>query len=215
MEMIHLNAPEGLEMPLGEVMFTQRAIRRFKPDQPISDAHIKILLDAASKAPNGGNTQPARYLVVRDRETRRAFGALYHEAWWAKRWDDYAWTSKDQIPEGSVYVMPARLADEMVDAPLVILAFSVVAGGGMSVIPGIQNMMLAARGLGIGSVYTTLHAKVMERVYEMFSVPAEMEFHACIPFGYPRGNFGPTRRFATAETTFWDKWDATPPWAEG
>lgn len=212
MNMIHLDKPGELDMQVGEAMFSQRAIRRFKKDQAISDEHIKIFLDAASKAPSGGNTQPARYLVVRNRESIRAFGALYHEAWWAKRWDEYGWTGKHQIPEGSVYVMPARLADEMVDAPLVILAFSSTPGGAFSVIPGIQNMLLAARALGIGSVYTTLHAKVMERVYEMFAVPAEMEFHACIPFGYPRGNFGPTRRYPSSETTYWDKWNETPPW---
>ena len=213
MEMIHLDAPDELAMQVGGAMFTQRAIRRFQSDRAISDTQVKLLLDAASKAPNGGNTQPGRYLVVRSRERIRAFGALYHEAWWAKRWDDYGWTGKEQIPEGSVYVMPARLADEMVDAPLVILAFSIVKGGAMSVIPGIQNMMLAARALGIGSVYTTLHAKVMDRVYTMFSVPPEMEFHACIPFGYPRGNFGPTRRFPSSQTTYWDKWEDSPPWA--
>ena len=214
MEMIHLQAPEELAMSVGETMFSQRAIRRFKRDQAISDAHIKIIVDAASKAPSGGNTQPARYLVVRNREAIRAFGALYHEAWWAKRWDDHGWTSKAQIPEGSVYEMPARLADEMLDAPLVILAFSTVRNGGMSVIPGLQNMMLAARSLGFGSVYTTLHAKVIERVYELFGVPVSMEFHACIPFGYPRGNFGPTRRYPSAHTTYWDKWEASPPWAD-
>ena len=212
MDMIHLEAPGALAMTMGETMFTQRAIRRFKHDQPISDAHIKILLDAASKAPSGGNTQPARYLVIRDSEKIRAFGALYHEAWWAKRLDDHGWTSKDQIPEGSVFAMPARLADEMARAPLVVLAFSNTSGGESSVIPGVQNMMLAARSLGIGSVYTTLHAKVMERVYAMFSVPAEMEFHTCIPFGYPRGNFGPTRRYRSAETTYWDSWAEAPPW---
>ena len=212
MEMIHLEPPQELAMPVGEAIFTQRAIRRFKSDQAISDTHIKTLLDAASKAPNGGNTQPARYLVVRSREKIHAFGALYHEAWWAKRWDEYGWTGKDQIPQGSVYVMPAQLADEMVDAPLVMLAFSVTKGGASSVIPGVQNMMLAARTLGIGSVYTTLHEKVMERVYAMFEVPAEMEFHACIPFGFPRGNFGPTRRLPSAETTYWDKWEGAVPW---
>ena len=213
MEMIHLEAPGELTMSVGDAMFSQRAIRRFKRDQTISDAHIKIILDAASKAPNGGNMQPARYLVVRDRESIKTFGALYHEAWWAKRWDDYGWTSKEQIPSGSVYEMPAQLADEMCNAPLIILAFTIVQGGGMSVIPGLQNMMLAARSLGIGSVYTTLHAKVMDRVYGMFDGPADMEFHACVPLGYPRGNFGPTRRYPSAQTTYWDKWDNSPPWA--
>ena len=213
MDMIHLDTPAELDMPIGEALFTQRAIRRFRKDKPISDAHLGLLMDAASKAPNGGNVQPARYLVIRDREKIRAFGALYHEAWWAKRFDDYGWTSKDEIPEGSVYVMPARLADEMVDAPAVVLAFSLAgAGSAASVVPGVQNLLLAARALGIGSVYTTLHAKVIDRVYEMFNVPTEIEFHCCIPLGYPRGAFGPTRRFRSADITSWDTWDHRPPW---
>ncbi|MGE4651580.1 MAG: nitroreductase family protein, partial [Myxococcota bacterium] len=87
-------APE-LTMPIGEAMFTQRAIRRLKPD-PVSDAHLKILVDAASKAPNGGNYQPGRFLVVRERARIEAFGALYHEAWWAKRRDEgRPWTRRE------------------------------------------------------------------------------------------------------------------------
>jgi nitroreductase len=71
-------------MPLGEAIFTQRSIRRFKPD-PILLEDIHLIIDAAVKAPNGGNQQVARFLVVNDRATIRDFGKLYHEAWWAKR----------------------------------------------------------------------------------------------------------------------------------
>ena len=72
MELTRIETPPELDMPLGEAMFTQRAIRRLDPNRPISDAHLKIILDAASKAPSGGNTQPARFLVIRneDRITR-------------------------------------------------------------------------------------------------------------------------------------------------
>lgn len=212
MEMIYIDAPTNLTMPIGEAMFTQRAIRRLRSDKPISDADLKTVLDAASKAPSGGNTQPGRFLVVRERETIRAFGKLYHEAWWAKRRDEYGWKDKLDIPKDSVYKMPALLADEMVDAPVVILAFTVGGGVPSSVFPGVQNLLLAARALGIGSVLTTLHGDVMERVYKMFGVPADANFHCCIPLGYPRGNFGPTRRFSTEETTAWNTWDAPPPW---
>lgn len=105
------------------------------------------------------------------------------------------------------------LADEMVDAPVVVLAFTVgYPGGASSVFPAVQNLLLAARALGIGSVLTTLHADVMERVYEMFKIPADAEFHCCIPLGYPRGKFGPTRRLPTAETTSWNSWGTPPPW---
>ena len=214
MEMIRLDAPPELDMPIGEVMFTQRAIRRLDPLRPISQAHLKVLLDAASKAPSGGNSQPARFLVVQDKERIREFGKLYHEAWWAKRRDEYGWTSKEDIPADSVYEMPSRLADEIVDAPAIILALSVgVQQFAHSVFPPVQNLLLAARALGIGSVLTTLHPQVMERVYAMFGIPPEVEFHCCIPLGYPRGRFGPTRRFPTSETTSWERWNARPPWA--
>ena len=67
MDMVRIGPSPELTMPIGEAMFSQRAIRRLDPDRPVSDEHLKILLDAASKAPNGGNEQPARYLVIRDR----------------------------------------------------------------------------------------------------------------------------------------------------
>ena len=212
MEMTYVDTPADLTMQIGEAMFTQRAIRRLRSDKPVSDADLKTVLDAASKAPNGGNTQPGRFLVIRDRDTIKAFGKLYHEAWWAKRRDAYGWKSRSDMPEDSPYKMAALLADEMVDAPVIILAFTIGRGGASSIFPGVQNLLLAARALGLGSVLTTLHADVMDRVNQMFSVPADAEFHCCIPLGYPRGNFGPTRRFPTSQTTGWNSWGAAPPW---
>lgn len=214
MDLIHLDPPAELTMPLGQAMFTQRAIRRFDPDRPIDDAQLELVLDAASKAPSGGNVQPARFLVVRDRAKIEAFGALYYEAWWAKRADELGWEPGHDIPADSPYRMAALLADEMVQAPVVVLAFSM--GGARvaasSVFPPVQNLMLAARALGIGSVLTTLHPTVMDRVHELFGVPEGVGFHCCVPLGYPRGGFGPTRRYPSADTTFWDRWDARPPW---
>lgn len=211
MDMIRLEPPAELNMPIGQAMYTQRAIRRLDPKRAISDAQIKLMLDAASKAPSGGNTQPARFLVVRSREKIREFGKLYHEAWWAKRRDELGWKDKNDIPADSVYRFAARLADEMSEAPLVILAFG-QGGAANSVLPPVQNLLLAARALGIGSVLTTLHPQVMERVYALFGVPDGVQFHCCIPLGYPRGNFGLTSRLPTSQTTHWDRWDARPPW---
>jgi nitroreductase len=76
-----------LSMPLGEAIFTQRSIRRFRPD-PVPLTDVRLMLEAAVRAPNGGNQQTARFLVVNDRATIREFGTLYHEAWWAKRRDE-------------------------------------------------------------------------------------------------------------------------------
>jgi nitroreductase len=203
---------ERLSMPVGEAMFTQRAIRRFRPD-PIPVDDIRLILEAAVRAPNGGNQQIARFLVVTDRERIREFGALYREAWWAKRWDDHRWTKPEDIPpEHRAYRSAMGLAESMKDVPCVVFALAMPPGWANSVIPAAQNLMLAARALGIGSVPTTLHAKVMDRFHSMFGIPREMTFHFCIPLGYPQGRFGPNTRRPTSETTSLDRWGAPVPW---
>lgn len=201
-----------LSMPLGDAIYTQRSIRRLKPD-PIPMEDIKAIVEAAVKGPNGGNSQPARFLVLTDKEKIRQFGALYKEAWWAKR-RDQGWKSFEDLPkDGSSYRNAAQLAEDIKDAPCIILAFGVGSGGGaLSVVPGTQNLMLAARALGIGSVPTTLHPEVMDRFYALFNIPKSAQFHFCIPLGYPQGNFGPTSRRPAAEVTFLNGWDEQLAW---
>src|SRR6266496_5156280 len=70
---------ERLKMSLGEAVFTQRSMRKLKPDA-IPDEDIRLCLEAAVKAPNGGNHQLGRFLVVTDRKKISEFGALYREA---------------------------------------------------------------------------------------------------------------------------------------
>jgi len=198
-----------LSMPLGEAIFTQRSIRRFKPDPiPLEDIHL--LVEAAVRAPNGGNQQVARFLVLDDRDAIRQFGELYREAWWAKRRDE-GFGSRDELPR--LFHPAAKLADEMQDVPCVVFALATRNGAADSVIPAVQNLMLAARAIGIGSVPTTLHPTVMSRFRELFDIPADAAFHFCVPLGYPQGNFGPNVRRPTSETTYLNRWGAAVPWA--
>ena len=208
MAMVKLEPPAQLGMSLGEAMFTQRAIRRLRPE-PVSDEDLKTLMDAASKAPSSRNSQSARFLAVRDRDRIRRFGELYREAWWAKR--PAGWTPEG-VPEGDLHLSAMRLADAMKDAPLVVLAVSTSPGQASSVLPAVQNLMLAARALGIGSVLTTLHPCVTDRIRELFKIPPEAEVHCCIPLGYPEGRFGTTTRRPTSETTYYEEWGNPPPW---
>src|SRR3990167_8797286 len=204
---------QRLAMPIGEAMFTQRSIRRFRPD-PIPTEDLRLILEAAVKAPNGGNRQIGRFLVLTARAVLREFGALYREAWWAKRLDERGWARPEDIPpEEKTYRSAAQLAEEMKDAPCIVLALAVPPGHANSVIPACQNLMLAARTLGIGSVPTTLHPEVMDRAYALLGIPKDVTFHFCIPLGYPRGSFGPTSRKPTSETTFSNRWGAPVPWA--
>ncbi len=197
-----------LSMPLGEAIFTQRSIRRFKPD-PIPLVDVHLILEAAVRAPNGGNQQVARFLVVNDRETIREFGELYNEAWWAKRRDE-GFQQREDLPRR--FHAAAELADAMADAPCIVFALALHDGPADSVVPAVQNLMLAGRAIGIGSVPTTLHPSVMDRFHRMFDIPDDVGFHFCVPLCYPQGNFGPNVRKPTSETTFLNRWGAPVPW---
>jgi len=197
-----------LSMPLGEAIFTQRASRRFRPD-PVPLADVRLILEAAVRAPNGGNQQIARFLVVTDRDTLREFGALYHEAWWAKRHDEGFQRREDLPPR---YFAAAGLADAMGEVPCIVFALALHDGPANSVLPAVQNLMLAARAIGIGSVPTTLHPSVMTRFHAMFGIPDDVGFHFCVPLGYPQGHFGLNDRQPTAATTYLDRWGGPVPW---
>ena len=196
-----------LSMPLGEAIFTLRAIRRLKPDL-IPDAALRDVLEAAIHAPSGGNSQPWHFLVVKDAALRAQFGELYREAWWAKRKDNGIQDSGD-IPAGKGIRQSAmRLADEVGQAPVIVLVCATSKGPGpvASVIPAVQNLLLAARSLGIGGTITTLHTQVEERVHRLFGIPATAQVVYCVPLGYPRGRFGPTQRKPFAEVCSYDLW---------
>lgn len=203
---------ERLTMPIGQAMFTQRSVRKFRPD-PIPPADLRLILEAAVKAPNGGNHQIGRFLFITDREKIRTFGKLYHEAWWAKRWDDHRWSGPQDIPPTEKnYSAAMGLADEIGSVPAIAFALAVPPGWANSIIPACQNLMLAAHALGIGSIPTTLHAKVMDRFHAMFEIPKDVTFHFCIPLGYPSKQYGPSVRKPVTETAYLDRWGSPVSW---
>ena len=134
-----MSTADRLTMPLGEAIFSLRAIRRLKPD-PIPDADLRDILEAAIRAPNGGNTQPWHFVVVKDAAIRAQLGTLYHEAWWAKR-RDAGIQGPEDLPR---HYQPAmRLADEFGQVPVMVLVCATSKGAGAvgSVIPAVQNLL--------------------------------------------------------------------------
>ena len=194
-------------IPLGEAMFTQRAIRRFKPD-PIPDDVLEDIMQATIRAPNGGNNQQWRFILVKDAELRGKLAALYREAWWAKRADAGIMGPEDIPPGKSSMRSAMRMADEIGIAPVMALvcATSQGAQAAGSVIPSAQNMLLAARAFGVGGTIATLHPVVDQRVHDLFGIPDEAQVVYCMPLGYPRGEFGPVQRKPLPEVCAVDGW---------
>ena len=203
-----MTTADRLTMSLGEAMFTQRAIRRLKPD-PIPDDVLEDIMQATIRAPNGGNTQQWHFIVVKDADLRRQLGELYHEAWWAKR-RDAGINGPEDLPPGKNSMRSAmRLANEIGDAPVMVLVCATAKGptAYASVVPSAQNMLLAARAFGIGGTIATLHPVVDDRVNKLFGVPETAQVVYCMPLGYPRGEFGPVTRRPLSEVCGVDHWE--------
>jgi nitroreductase len=197
------------EIGLFEAMYSQRAIREFKPD-PVPDELVRRLIEAATKAPSGSNRQDWRFLVIRDSETKRKIGEYYNQA----RSSRYG----AGAPASNV---PARrraasdyMAEHLHDVPVLILACIQHNGGptnmsrGGSIYPAVQNILLAARGLGLGSVITSLHKRYENEIKELLGIPEDVETAALLPIGFPAegARYGPTRRAPVEEVTFYDRW---------
>ena len=197
-------------MELFEAMHTQRAIRRYKPDS-IPTKLIHKILDAAIRAPSGSNLQPWNFLVISDNSTKKSIGELYKKSW------DITFGSGKR-PSGhlksSVRISAQYLAEHMEEAPIMILACIQTNGSpgntirGSSIYPAVQNLMLAARALGIGSVITTLHTRYEREIKELLEIPDDVETVALIPLGYPtkEEHFGKNKRTPVELVTFNGRW---------
>jgi len=100
------------------------------------------------------------------------------------------------------------MANEIGDAPVMVLVCATAKGAQAmgSVIPSAQNMLLAARALGLGSTLTSRHLMHAEEVEEILGLPPGVYSYAILPIGYPMGNFGPVRRGPLSDVVFLDRW---------
>jgi len=202
-------------MDFFDVVTTQRAIRRLKTD-PIHGAVLRQIMDAAICAPSGGNRQGWSFVVVRDPAKRARLGELYREAWGElMKVPYYAGAAKEPAdsPAGRMLASARHLGEHMGEAPVLILACIALDPGvnptlttGASIYPAVQNIMLAARALGIGSCITTIHRFRDAQVKQLLGIPAEIETAALIPLGYPLGKFGRPPRRPLREVAFADRW---------
>jgi nitroreductase len=197
-----------------EAIGTLRAMRRFSPE-PVSDSDIWTILEAATKAPSGGNRQPWNFIVIRDLETKRRIGEYYRRAW-----DDTYGKLPAPPPSsaseglGRAYYSAEHLAQHLDEAPVLIMVTTKgprfgTSVTGSSIFPAVQNLMLAARALGLGSTITTLHRLHEAEVKKLLNIPDDVETMALVPVGHPLGKFGPPRRQPVEEVTFWEKWGET------
>jgi nitroreductase len=228
------------EIGLFEAVYSARSIRRLKPD-PVPEGLITKILDAAIRAPSGGNAQSWAFVVVRDPELRRQLGVIYRkasdiaEAVYAARgrpshlserqyarlmtagrylWDHMGEAPVLLLPCSHDPVLPAR---EALPPDIAAEWEGEVAYAerirGASIYPAVQNILLACRGLGLGTVITTNHIRCEDAVKALLGIPEEISTWALMPVGWPIDKFGPLTRRPLPEVAYADRWGAG--WSSG
>ena len=197
-----------------DIIHTTRAMRRLKPD-PVPDALIRKILEAGICAANGGNMQKWRFMVIRDTAKKKAVQVVYKRAYDQIIGPRYASSSP---PPGSDAARYKRqhdaveyLTDHYHEAPVWIVACleegaAPTRWSGASVYPAVQNMLLAARALGLGSTLTTRHLFFEQDSENALGLPPGVHSYAILPIGWPMGNFGPVGRGNLAEFVYGDNW---------
>lgn len=200
-------------MDLKEALYTTRAMRRVS-DAPISDDVVASILDAAVRAPSGGNVQNWRVIAVRDRSVRDQLAPVYREAYEMLHETLYKGrreAAERRGDEGALAVMKSSdwLAENFEQVPLWLLFFTRNDPTGSSIYPAVWNAMLAARGEGVGTCLTTIlgvyrHGEVLD----LLRVPADKgwQLAAAVSCGYPLGRWGVAQRRPVEEVTFSDRW---------
>jgi len=200
-----------------EAMYTTRAMRRVKTD-PIPEAVQKKILDAAIRAPSGGNSQTWRFLLVDDPKVKAELGPIYRKCM-ETLWDSIykpridAAKANPEDPESIEFMKLFRsasyLAEHFEDYPLILFAFCQFDTSGGSIFPAIWNAMLAARVEGVGSALTSVFQFRIDELNSVLGVPDEgaWKFNGCVTFGYPTGRWGVAPRRPAHEVSFRNSWD--------
>jgi len=200
-------------LDLFEAMYSQRAMRRLKTD-PVPDELIWKLLDAAIRAPSGGNRQPWNFIVIRDEATKKQISTWYLDSW-NTAYGPMRKAAMSVPAAAKTFASADYLANHLAEAPVLIIAtvnhagVAPVSPPGASVYPAVQNLMLAARALGLGTTLTTLHRAHEDKVKALLGIPDGVETMALIPVGWPKGKFGPAARTPVEQVVYWERWGMT------
>ena len=210
-------------MELYEALMTTRAMRRLS-DEPVSDATIQRVLRAAVQAPSGGNIQPYQFLVATDQSVKDQLAAIYLKA--HERYEPaiakYVPPFKDAAAERRHrrnWEATDHLARNLAAAPALVLvlvpkiSMAIEDDEGMmdvgpvyaSVYPAVQNLILAARNEGLGTVLTTVFRIYEDEVREACGIPDRYQVVALLPLGVPTGKWGVAHRRPAESMTSWNR----------
>ncbi len=206
-------------MDIYEALYTTRAMRRVRPDPVPMEVQARIL-DAAIRAPTGGNAQNWAFLLVDDKEVLGRIAPLYRDSidqlWSVIYADRLAAAAADpEAPESIAMLKVQRsaqwLADHFDEVPLYLFGFIQHDPTGGSIFPAVWSAQLAARAEGVGSSLTVvLGVFHSDETYDILGVPKDQGWlmACCVSFGYPTGRWAVAPRRPVDEVAYRNQWGA-------
>jgi len=203
---------------LFETIYTARALRRFKPD-PIPDEVMFQVLDAAIRAPSGQNAQDWRFIIVTDPAVKQKLQDWSLEAYnrYQARYVERP-ELLDELPRTQRLSLKSvrDLAHNLAKVPAVIIVTGLKgrhSTPGGSTFPAVQNLMLAARALGLGASIFNFPLSHVDELMELLKIPDNNQVYCLIPIGYPTDKHGPVRRKPVREVVYLERFGETWPFA--
>lgn len=205
-------------MDVREALYTTRAMRRVTSEPIPMDVQARIM-DAAVRAPSGGNTQNWRFMLVDDPGVKGRIAPIYRRAMDAV-WENFyseriaaAHANPDDPESKSMLRVQSSanwLADNFDTVPLYLFGFTQHDASGSSIYPALWNAQLAARAEGVGSSLTQALAFHNDEVLAILGVPAGEGWimAGCVSLGYPTGKWGVAARQPAHEVSFRNQWGA-------
>jgi nitroreductase len=197
-------------MDVIETMETCSAARYLKPD-PVPQELIERVIYAATRASSPGNSQAWDFIVVRDQELKRKIRDLLSPRFQAMR----ARTPVSGQVSNTMIAGASHLADSLHEVPAIIFVCGPVAYPPnapleefvwSALYPAAQNLIVAARSLGLGTTFTTFHKLIETELRNLLGIPNEVRFGVMIPIGWPRDGFVKVKRKPIAKVIHWEKW---------
>ena len=186
--------------PFFDVVEQRVSVRKYRPD-PVPDEHLELILDAARLAPNAGNQQPCRYLVVRDREKLEALkeDSIRHRLRWLEE-EGYEVPEEGELREhyDDVFSAPVYVL-VLVDTTVKYKGYTDMDGGIAA-----AHIMLAARALGYGTVFYS-GSVTEELCRKHFGIPEKYRRVCMIPIGLPVEWPGRRKRLPLKKLVFHEK----------
>lgn len=187
----------------------RRSVRVYKGGK-VTEPQLATILEAARWAPSGANTQPWEFVVTRDRKKMKRVRQIYADEWKQRKLEDpvhYKGLKKDYVGDVSVLVLvcgDARTRQvylttrQPADREKLFQA---------SIANAVQQMMLAAACMNLGTVWVSVREEVEAELRALFKVPDELRLLWIVPIGHARNSPKAKPRRPAAAFTHWESYD--------